>query len=186
MLRQRDAAGGFRRCRTTSAAGLVHPDRAAEKAQREHSVTPLCARMTAPYPMPRAARRPIRFHFRRRLTLVPHQYSGRYATHASIKIFRGKLPTQPPTDTADGCGIGGRPCGRPIRLFFVEDQYFTGLALRYFFTIRATLNTMASSNSRRSSPVRRLIFSSRYTSVFRWTNSFREVSDTFRLFSKNF
>ncbi len=36
----------------------------------------------------------------------------------------------------------------------------------------------------RSSPVSFLIFSSRYTRVFRWTNSFREVSDTFRLFSK--
>ena len=44
---------------------------------------------------------------------------------------------------------------------------------------------MASSNSRRSSPVSFLIFSSRYTRVFRWTNSFRAVSDTFRLFSKN-
>ena len=186
MLRQRDAAGGFRRCRTTAAAGLVHPDRAAARAQREHSVPRFYACQAASYPVPRPLRRSFRFHFRRRLTLVPHQYSGRKATCASIKIFREKLPTQPPTDTADGCGIGGRPCDRPIRLFSAEDQYFTGLALRYFFTIRATLNTMASSNSRRSSPVRRLIFSSRYTSVFRCTNSFREVSDTFRLFSKNF
>ena len=31
-----------------------------------------------------------------------------------------------------------------------------------------------------------LIFSRRYTSVLRCTNSLREVSDTFRLFSKNF
>ena len=57
--------------------------------------------------------------------------------------------------------------------------------VRYFFTIRATLKVMASSNSRRSSPVCFLIFYSRYTRVFRWTNSFRAVSDTFRLFSKN-
>ena len=44
---------------------------------------------------------------------------------------------------------------------------------------------MAWSNSRIGpSPVSFLIFSRRYTSVLRWTNSFREVSDTFRLFSK--
>ena len=47
------------------------------------------------------------------------------------------------------------------------------------------MKIMAWSNCRRSSPVSFLIFSSRYTRVFRWTNSFREVSDTFRLFSKN-
>ncbi len=57
--------------------------------------------------------------------------------------------------------------------------------VRYFFTISATLKVMASSNSRRSSPVSFLIFSSRYTSVLRWTNSLRAVSDTLRLFSKN-
>ncbi len=39
--------------------------------------------------------------------------------------------------------------------------------IRYFFTIRATLKVMASSNSRRSRPVSFLIFSSRYTRVFR-------------------
>src|SRR5699024_11894270 len=61
---------------------------------------------------------------------------------------------------------------------------FTGLEDRYFLTIRATLKTMASSNSRRSRPVIFLIFSRRYTSVLRCTNSFLEVSDTFRLFSK--
>ena len=53
------------------------------------------------------------------------------------------------------------------------------------FTISATLKVMASSNSRRSSPVSFLIFSKRYTKVFRWTKSLRAVSDTFRLFSKN-
>ena len=57
--------------------------------------------------------------------------------------------------------------------------------VRYFFTIRATLKVMASSISRRSRPVSFLIFSSRYTSVFLWTNSYLEVSETFRLFSKN-
>ena len=46
-------------------------------------------------------------------------------------------------------------------------QYFTGFAIRYFLTMSATLNTIASSNSRRSRPVRRLIFSRRYTSVLR-------------------
>ncbi len=49
----------------------------------------------------------------------------------------------------------------------------------------ATLKMMAWSNSRKSSPVSFLIFSRRYTSVLRWTNSLREVSDTFRLFKKN-
>lgn len=39
--------------------------------------------------------------------------------------------------------------------------------VRYFLTIRATLNVMASSNSRRSRPVSFLIFSSRYTRVLR-------------------
>ena len=52
-------------------------------------------------------------------------------------------------------------------------------------TMRATLKTMAWSNCRRSSPVSFLIFSRRYTRVLRWTKSFREVSETFRLFSKN-
>ena len=56
---------------------------------------------------------------------------------------------------------------------------------RYFLTMRATLKMIASSNSRRSRPVSFLIFSSRYTSVFLWTNSLRDVSETFRLFSKN-
>ena len=59
------------------------------------------------------------------------------------------------------------------------------LEIRYFLTISATLKVMASSNSRRSSPVSFLIFSRRYTRVFRWTKSFRAVSETFRLFSKN-
>ncbi len=40
-------------------------------------------------------------------------------------------------------------------------QYLAGLADRYFLTISATLKTMASSNSRRSSPVNFLIFSKR-------------------------
>src|SRR5699024_2814577 len=40
-------------------------------------------------------------------------------------------------------------------------QYLAGLLDRYFLTIRATLKTMASSNSRRSRPVSFLIFSSR-------------------------
>ena len=66
-----------------------------------------------------------------------------------------------------------------------KTQYLTGLASRNIINISATLNTMASSNSRRSRPVRRLIFSRRYTRVLRCTNSLREVSDTFRLFSKN-
>ena len=57
--------------------------------------------------------------------------------------------------------------------------------MRYFLTMRATLKVMASSNSRRSRPVSFLIYSRRYTRVFRWTKSFRAVSDTFRLFSKN-
>ena len=57
--------------------------------------------------------------------------------------------------------------------------------VRYFLTMRATLKVMASSNSRRSRPVSFLIFSSRYTRVLRWTNSYRAVSETFRLFSKN-
>ena len=57
--------------------------------------------------------------------------------------------------------------------------------VRYFLTISATLKVMASSNSRRSRPVSFLIFSSRYTRVFRWTKSFRAVSETFRLFSMN-
>ena len=57
--------------------------------------------------------------------------------------------------------------------------------VRYFFTMRATLKVMASSNSRRSRPVSFLIFSRRYTSVLRWTNSLRAVSETLRLFSKN-
>ena len=48
-----------------------------------------------------------------------------------------------------------------------RDQYLIGFASRYFLTISATLNTMASSNSRRSSPVIFLIFSRRYTSVLR-------------------
>ena len=51
---------------------------------------------------------------------------------------------------------------------------------------RHTLNTIASSNSRRSRPVSFLIFSRRYTRVFLCTKSFLEVSDTLRLFSKNF
>ena len=59
------------------------------------------------------------------------------------------------------------------------------LDTRYFLTISATLKVMASSNSRRSNPVSFLIFSSRYTRVFRWTKSLRAVSETFRLFSKN-
>ena len=59
-----------------------------------------------------------------------------------------------------------------------------GLLDRYFFTISATLKTIASSNSRRSRPVSFLIFSRRYTSVLRWTNRPRLVSETFRLFSK--
>ncbi len=57
--------------------------------------------------------------------------------------------------------------------------------VRYFLTINATLKVMASSNSRRSKPVSFLIFSNRYTKVLRWTNSFRAVSETLRLFSKN-
>ena len=57
--------------------------------------------------------------------------------------------------------------------------------VRYFFTMRATLKVMASSNSRRSRPVSFLIFSRRYTSVLRCTNSLRAVSETLRLFSKN-
>ena len=57
--------------------------------------------------------------------------------------------------------------------------------VRYFFTIKATLKVMASSNSRRSKPVSFLIFSRRYTSVLRCTKSLRAVSDTLRLFSKN-
>ena len=63
-------------------------------------------------------------------------------------------------------------------------QYLAGLLDRYFFTISATLKTIASSNSRRSRPVSFLIFSRRYTSVLRCTNRPRLVSDTFRLFSK--
>ena len=59
-----------------------------------------------------------------------------------------------------------------------------GLESRYLLTISATLNTMASSNSRRSKPVSFLIFSSRYTNVFRWTNSFLEVSDTFAVLNE--
>ena len=63
-------------------------------------------------------------------------------------------------------------------------QYLAGLLDRYFLTIKATLKTIASSNSRRSRPVSFLIFSRRYTSVLRWTNRPRLVSETFRLFSK--
>ncbi len=70
------------------------------------------------------------------------------------------------------------------RRAWIAYQYLTGSAIRYFLTISATLKTIASSNSRRSRPVRRLIFSRRYTSVLRCTNSLREVSETFRLFSK--
>ena len=69
--------------------------------------------------------------------------------------------------------------------FLCSRQASMPRLVRYFFTISATLKVMASSNSRRSRPVSFLIFSSRYTSVFRWTNSFRAVSETFRLFSKN-
>jgi len=47
------------------------------------------------------------------------------------------------------------------------DQESMPREVRYFLTIRATLKVMASSNSRRSSPVSFLIFSSRYTSVLR-------------------
>ena len=39
-------------------------------------------------------------------------------------------------------------------------QYFMGFDTRYFLTMSATLNTIASSNSRRSRPVSFLIFSS--------------------------
>ena len=43
----------------------------------------------------------------------------------------------------------------------IENQYLTGVESRYLFTISATLNTIASSNSRRSRPVSFLIFSRR-------------------------
>ena len=69
--------------------------------------------------------------------------------------------------------------------FFGSNQDSMPRETRYFLTIRATLKVMASSNSRRSRPVIFLIYSRRYTSVLRWTKSFRAVSDTFRLFSKN-
>src|SRR5699024_7969219 len=71
------------------------------------------------------------------------------------------------------------PFGRLLGFYRISRE------ARYLRTIRATLNTMAWSKRRRSKPVIFLIFSSRYTRVFRWTKSFREVSDTFRLFSKN-
>ena len=68
------------------------------------------------------------------------------------------------------------------------DEAFAGMDAYFLETLRqaadATLNTIASSNSRRSRPVSFLIFSRRYTSVLRWTNRPRLVSETFRLFSK--
>ena len=81
-------------------------------------------------------------------------------------------------------GIVGKATWYKIKQDVYKRQSMPRL-VRYFFTISATLKVMASSNSRRSRPVSFLIFSSRYTSVFRWTNSFRAVSETFRLFSKN-
>ena len=55
----------------------------------------------------------------------------------------------------------------------------------YLTTIRAILKVMASSNTRRSRPVLFCSLSRRYTRVFRWIYSWREVSETFKLFSKN-
>ena len=49
----------------------------------------------------------------------------------------------------------------------------------------AIRNVIASSNTRRSSPVLFCSLSRRYTSVFLWINSCLDVSETFRLFSKN-
>ena len=57
-----------------------------------------------------------------------------------------------------------RPRLKSRGLFIIQCEYnqeSMPRLVRYFLTIRATLNVMASSNSRRSSPVSFLIFSSR-------------------------
>ena len=54
----------------------------------------------------------------------------------------------------------GEPVGAKERMY-EADQESIPREVRYFLTIRATLNVMASSNSRRSSPVSFLIFSRR-------------------------
>ena len=54
----------------------------------------------------------------------------------------------------------------------------------YFTTISAILKVMASSKTRRSSPVLFCSLSKRYTSVFLWIYSCLDVSETLRLFSK--
>ena len=103
---------------------------------------------------------------------------GVYLLAAGVYILLQKPLPRQKTGSAFGtaCLFFGFLCSR---------QASMPRLVRYFFTISATLKVMASSNSRRSRPVSFLIFSSRYTSVFRWTNSFRAVSETFRLFSKN-
>lgn len=55
----------------------------------------------------------------------------------------------------------------------------------YRTTIKAILNVIASSNTRKSSPVLFCSLSSLYTSVFLCIKSCLDVSETFREFSKN-
>ena len=108
------------------------------------------------------------------------QTCRRHAVRHPIKAHRIGRVSRPCHYATSAAGISAG--GLVLRMLYA--QYFTGLAMRYFLTINATLKTMASSNSRRSSPVSLLIFSRRYTSVLRCTNSLRDVSETFRLFSK--
>ena len=58
-------------------------------------------------------------------------------------------------------GRGEGPCRQSRSVCALSRQDSIPREMRYFLTISATLKVMASSNSRRSSPVNFLIFSSR-------------------------